>query len=52
MYNQHINSSANTSPNTVESGKIEAKYENGVLHINIPKKEEAKPKPVKVIEIQ
>jgi len=39
-------------PETVESEKIAAKYENGILSINIPKKEEAKPKPVKQIEIK
>ncbi len=38
-------------PETADEGKIEAKYENGILHINIPKKEEAKPKPPKYIEI-
>lgn len=40
-----------TLPNTVESDKITAKYDNGILKISIPKKEEAKPKPVKLIEI-
>lgn len=38
-------------PDTVESEKIEARYENGILKLTIPKKEEAKPKPVKRIEI-
>lgn len=41
-----------TLPETVESEKIKAKYENGILKLNIPKKEEAKPKPVKQIEIK
>ncbi|MDO9615709.1 MAG: Hsp20/alpha crystallin family protein [Bacteroidota bacterium] len=40
-----------TLPNTVEGEKIQAKYENGILKVAIPKKEEAKPKPVKQIEI-
>lgn len=40
-----------TLPNTVEGEKIMAKYENGILRVVIPKKEEAKPKPVKQIEI-
>ena len=31
--------------------KIEAKYENGVLHLLIPKKEEAKQKPPRLIQI-
>ena len=39
-------------PETVEGEKIEAKYENGILRLSIPKKEEAKPKPVKQIEIK
>lgn len=38
-------------PNIVEGDKIEAKYENGVLRIMIPKKEEAKPKPARAIEV-
>ena len=41
-----------TLPETVEGEKIMAKYENGVLSVSIPKKEEAKPKPVKQIEIK
>jgi len=40
-----------TLPNTVEGEKIMAKYENGILKVAIPKKEEAKPRPVKQIEI-
>jgi HSP20 family protein len=38
-------------PNSVDGEKISASYENGVLHINIPKKEEAKKKPNRTIEI-
>src|SRR6056297_2089533 len=30
-----------TLPETVESNKIKAKYENGILKVDIPKKEEA-----------
>ncbi len=37
--------------NLVDVNKINAKYIDGVLHITIPKKEEAKPKPVKTIKI-
>ena len=40
-----------TLPVTVEREKINAKYENGILRIVIPKKEEAKPKPVKQIAV-
>lgn len=40
-----------TLPEITDSEKIVAKYKDGVLAINIPKKEEAKPKPVKFIEI-
>ncbi len=41
-----------TLPNVADSENIEAKYENGILAIRIPKREEAKPKPVRVIEIK
>lgn len=40
-----------TLPNTADSEKIKAKYENGILSVFIPKKEEAKPKPPKQISI-
>jgi HSP20 family protein len=35
----------------VDVDKIEAKYDNGLLHLLIPKKEEAKQKPPKLIQI-
>ena len=38
-------------PNTVEGDKIEAKYVDGILTLLIPKREEAKQKPVKTIQI-
>lgn len=38
-------------PNSVDSEKIKAKYENGILNIVIPKREEVKPKPKRLIEI-
>ncbi|TAN20046.1 MAG: Hsp20/alpha crystallin family protein [Chitinophagaceae bacterium] len=35
----------------VDEDKIEAKYKNGILHLTIPKREEAKQKPPKMIEV-
>lgn len=35
----------------VDADKIKAKYENGILRFTIPKREEAKQKPPKLIEI-
>lgn len=40
-----------TLPNSADSDKIGAKYENGILRITIPKKEEAKPIPARQITI-
>lgn len=40
-----------TMPNTVDNEKIKAKYENGILRVMIPKKEESKPKPSRQIAI-
>ncbi|MHC1778680.1 MAG: Hsp20/alpha crystallin family protein [Bacteroidales bacterium] len=39
-------------PTTVNSDKIAAKYENGILKITIPKRDEARPKPVRMIDIE
>ena len=41
-----------TLPNTADSEKIGAKYENGILRIIIPKKEEARPRPARQIAIK
>ena len=38
-------------PKTVKADKIKAKYNDGILSLVIPKKEEAKKKPVKTISI-
>ena len=38
-------------PETVESDKIKATYKDGILSIQIPKREEAKVKPVRQISI-
>ena len=35
----------------VDADKIKAKYDNGLLHLSIPKKEEAKQKPSRLINI-
>ena len=40
-----------TLPETADDEKISAKYENGILSVSIPKKEEAKPKPPTKIAI-
>lgn len=47
---QSFNRSFNL-PNIVDSDKIKAKYDNGILTVHIPKREEAKPKPAKQIAI-
>ncbi len=41
-----------TLPQTADGERIEASYDNGILKVSIPKKEEAKPKPARTIEIQ
>ena len=41
-----------TLPETADGERINASYDNGVLRISIPRKEEAKQKPSRVIEIQ
>lgn len=38
-------------PETVDNEKISASYNNGVLEINLPKREEAKVQPKRLIEI-
>ncbi len=40
-----------TLPETVNEADIKASYEDGVLHITLPKREEALPKPKRMIEI-
>lgn len=37
--------------NKVDANKVKANYVDGVLQITLPKKEEAKPKPVRTIKI-
>ena len=38
-------------PDTVDSDKINASYTDGILRLNLPKREEAKEKPPRTIEI-
>ena len=40
-----------TLPDTVDAEHIEATYENGILKFVLPKREEALPKPKRVIEL-
>jgi HSP20 family protein len=40
-----------TLPELVEGDQITAKYDNGILGVTIPKKEEAKPKPIRQIKV-
>ncbi|TYA78594.1 Hsp20/alpha crystallin family protein [Seonamhaeicola marinus] len=40
-----------TLPESVDDGKIDAKYQDGILSIHLPKKEEAKQKPARTIQI-
>jgi len=35
-------------PDTVDTEKVKAEYKNGVLSVTLPKKEVAKPRPIKV----
>ena len=40
-----------TLPESIESDNIKAKYEDGILTVHLPKREEAKEKPAKKIEV-
>ena len=37
--------------NVVDGDKINARYEAGILHLTLPKREEVKPKPARLIDI-
>ena len=40
-----------TLPETVDGAKIDAKYEDGILRVTLPKKDEALPEPKRMISI-
>ncbi len=48
---QSFQRSFTIAENVVDTEKIAANYESGILYITLPKREEVKPKPVKEIQI-
>jgi len=40
-----------TLPETIDEAKIKANYEDGILRMSLPKREEALPKPKRLIDI-
>lgn len=48
---QSFQRSFTVAENTIDSDKIGAKYNDGILHITLPKRDEAKPKPMREIKI-
>ncbi|WP_454244324.1 Hsp20/alpha crystallin family protein [Psychroflexus sp. MBR-150] len=40
-----------TLPDTVDANKIKANYKNGILYLDLPKREEAKTQPKRLIDI-
>ncbi|MFZ5939684.1 MAG: Hsp20/alpha crystallin family protein [Bacteroidota bacterium] len=48
---QSFQRSFTMTENVVDVEKIAAKYEDGILHVTIPKREEVKPKPARMIAI-
>jgi HSP20 family protein len=41
-----------TLPDTIDTGKISAAFDKGILVLHLPKRAEAKPEPAKTIEIK
>lgn len=50
-YNYHSFSRSFSLPETIDPENIQAKYEDGILNVIIPKKEDAKGKPARQINI-
>ncbi len=50
-YNYHSFSRSFSVPPTINTEKIEAHYENGILKLTLPKKEEARTKPARQIQV-
>ncbi len=48
---QSFQRSFSVPENVINADKITAKYDNGILHVTLPKREEVKPKPAKEIKI-
>jgi HSP20 family protein len=48
---QSFQRSFSIADNAVKSDQISAKYDNGILHIVLPKRDEVKPQPERQIEI-
>lgn len=41
-----------TLPDSVDGDKVSAKYHDGILFVSLPKKEEARKKPVRLIDVK
>jgi len=50
-FNYHSFSRSFQLPDTVITEQIDARYENGLLTLTLPKREEARRKPIKIIDI-
>lgn len=48
---QSFRRSFNIPENSINAGAISANYKDGILHLTLPKREEAKPKPAREISI-
>ena len=51
-YNYHSFSRSFSLPDAVDAQKIEARYENGILNLLLPKRDEARKKPARQITIE